>query len=146
VNASDEKVIAAAKIAQIHDFIAGLPDGYDTKLGERGVGLSGGQRQRVAIARTLLTDSPILILDDSTSSVDAGTDARIRSALDELTGGQTTIIIAHRLSSLSHADEIIVLDAGKVIERGNHDELLALNGHYKQLWDLQRGHDEEVLD
>ena len=146
VNASDEKVIAAAKIAQIHDFIAGLPDGYDTQLGERGVGLSGGQRQRVAIARTLLTDSPILILDDSTSSVDAGTDARIRSALDELTGGQTTIIIAHRLSSLSHADEIIVLDAGKVIERGNHDELLALNGHYKQLWDLQRGHDEEVLD
>jgi ATP-binding cassette subfamily B multidrug efflux pump len=146
VNASDEHVFAAAKIAQIHDFIASLPEGYDTELGERGVGLSGGQRQRVAIARTLLTDSPILILDDSTSSVDAGTDARIRSALDELTGGQTTIIIAHRLSSLSHADEIIVLDSGKVVERGNHDELLALNGHYKQLWVLQRGHDEEVLD
>lgn len=139
INASDEQVIAAASIAQIHDFIAGLPEGYDTELGERGVGLSGGQRQRVAIARTLLTDSPILVLDDSTSSVDAGTDARIRHALKELTKGQTTVIIAHRLSSLSHADEIIVLDDGQIIERGTHDELLALDGHYKQLWDLQRG-------
>lgn len=139
VTASDEKVIAAAQIAQIHDFIDGLPDGYDTELGERGVGLSGGQRQRVAIARTLLTDSPILVLDDSTSSVDAGTDARIRLALKELTQGQTTIIIAHRLGSLQHADEILVLDNGKVVERGSHDELLALEGHYGQLWDLQSG-------
>ena len=139
VTASDEKVIAAAQIAQIHDFIDGLPDGYETELGERGVGLSGGQRQRVAIARTLLTDSPILVLDDSTSSVDAGTDARIRLALKELTQGQTTIIIAHRLGSLQHADEILVLDNGKVVERGSHDELLALDGHYRQLWDLQSG-------
>jgi ATP-binding cassette subfamily B protein len=139
VTASDEKVIAAAQIAQIHDFIDGLPDGYDTELGERGVGLSGGQRQRVAIARTLLTDSPILVLDDSTSSVDAGTDARIRLALKELTQGQTTIIIAHRLGSLQHADEILVLDNGKVVERGSHDELLAFEGHYRQLWDLQSG-------
>ncbi|MDG0865802.1 ATP-binding cassette domain-containing protein [Candidatus Lucifugimonas marina] len=139
INASDEKVVAAATIAQIHDFIDGLPEGYDTELGERGVGLSGGQRQRVAIARTLLTDSPILVLDDSTSSVDAGTDARIRQALSELTKGQTTIIIAHRLGSLQHADEILVLDNGKVVERGSHDDLLALNGHYKHLWDLQRG-------
>jgi ATP-binding cassette subfamily B protein len=146
VNASDEKVIAAARISQIHDFIESLPEGYDTELGERGVGLSGGQRQRVAIARTLLTDSPILILDDSTSSVDAGTDVRIRYALKELTGGQTTIIIAHRLSSLKHADEIIVLDRGRVIERGTHDELLALNGHYKQLWDLQRGRSGEATE
>jgi ATP-binding cassette subfamily B multidrug efflux pump len=141
VNASDEKVEAAARIAQIHDFIAGLPLGYDTELGERGVGLSGGQQQRVAIARTLLTDSPLLVLDDSTSSVDAGTDARIRQALRELTEGQTTIIIAHRLGSLQHADEILVLEDGRIIERGNHDELLTQNGHYKQLWDLQQGRD-----
>jgi ABC-type multidrug transport system fused ATPase/permease subunit len=93
----------------------------------------------VAIARTLLTDSPILVLDDSTSSVDAGTDARIREALKELTTGQTTIIIAHRLGSLRHADEILVLDNGSVTERGSHNELIALNGHYKALWDLQRG-------
>ena len=146
VNASDEKVVAAATIAQIHDFIQTLPEQYETELGERGVGLSGGQRQRVAIARTLLTNSPILVLDDSTSSVDAGTDARIRSALKELTSGQTTIIIAHRLDSLLHADEIIVLEDGEIIERGNHDELLAKDGHYKNLWDIQRGRGVEVDD
>jgi len=144
VGASDEKVETAAKIAQIHEFIASLPEGYDTELGERGVGLSGGQRQRVAIARTLLTNSPILVLDDSTSSVDAGTDARIRSALREHTGVQTTIIIAHRLSSLIHADEIIVLETGSVVERGTHEELLALAGQYKLLWDLQGGRGVEV--
>jgi len=146
VTASDEKVMTAAKIAQIHDFISGLPEGYDTELGERGVGLSGGQRQRVAIARTLLTDSPILVLDDSTSSVDAGTDARIHLALKELTKGQTTIIIAHRLASLQHADEILVLDTGRIAERGSHDDLLALNGHYKNLWDLQSGRGVEEND
>jgi ATP-binding cassette subfamily B protein len=146
VDASDEKVVAAATIAQIHDFIESLPEKYETELGERGVGLSGGQRQRVAIARTLLTNSPILVLDDSTSSVDAGTDARIRLALKELTSGQTTIIIAHRLDSLRHADEIIVLDGGEIIERGNHDDLLALNGHYKNLWDIQRGRGVEGGD
>ena len=144
VGASDEKVETAAKIAQIHEFIASLPEGYDTELGERGVGLSGGQRQRVAIARTLLTNSPILVLDDSTSSVDAGTDARIRSALREHTGVQTTIIIAHRLSSLIHADEIIVLETGSVVERGTHEELLDLGGQYKLLWDLQSGRGVEV--
>lgn len=144
INASDEQVVAAAKIAQIHEFITSLPDGYETTLGERGIGLSGGQRQRVAIARTLLTNSPILVLDDSTSSVDAGTDARIRSALKELTSGQTTIIIAHRLSSLSHADEILVLDSGQIVERGTHDELLAIGGHYQQLWQLQSGRGVEV--
>ena len=144
VGASDEKVETAAKLAQIHEFIAGLPEGYDTELGERGIGLSGGQRQRVAIARTLLTNSPILVLDDSTSSVDAGTDARIRSALRELTGVQTTIIIAHRLSSLMHAEEIIVLETGSVVERGTHEELQTLGGQYKQLWDLQSGRGVEV--
>ena len=101
--------------------------------------LSGGEKQRVAIARTLLTNSSILIFDDSTSSVDAGTDARIRLALKELTKGQTTVIIAHRLSSLKHAEEILVLDSGEVIERGTHDELVQLGGRYSELWDLQRG-------
>jgi ATP-binding cassette subfamily B protein len=138
VNADDGRVISAARVAQVHDFIDRLPEGYDTIIGERGVGLSGGQRQRVAIARTLLRNSPILIFDDSTSSVDAATDARIRAALDDMSQRRTTITIAHRLSSLQRADEILVLDAGKVIERGTHDELLALNGHYRQLWDLQR--------
>ena len=146
VNASDEKVVATATIAQIHDFIQTLPEKYETELGERGVGLSGGQRQRVAIARTLLTDSPTLVLDDSTSSVDAATDARIRLALKELTSGQTTIIIAHRLDSLLHADEIIVLEDGEIIERGNHDDLLSQNGHYKNLWDIQRGRGVVVDD
>ena len=144
VNASDERIIEASRIAQIHDFIVSLPDDYDTELGERGIGLSGGQRQRVAIARTLLTASPILVLDDSTSSVDAGTDARIRSALSEMTQGQTTIIIAHRLSSLKHADEILVLDKGEIVERGDHDELLALDGQYREVWDLQRGQGGEM--
>ncbi len=146
VKASDEKVVAAATVAHIHSFIESLPDGYDTELGERGIGLSGGQRQRVAIARTLLTNSPILILDDSTSSIDAGTDAQIRSALTESTTEQTTIIIAHRLSSLRHADEILVLSAGRVVERGSHEDLIALSGHYAQLWELQRGNSTEMVD
>lgn len=144
INAPDEKIVNAAKITQIHDFIESLPEGYDSELGERGVGLSGGQRQRIAIARTLCTESPILVLDDSTSSVDAGTDAHIRSALKKLTAGQTTVIIAHRLSSLKHADEIIVLDKGHVSERGTHDQLVAYGGRYRELWDLQRGNTAEA--
>lgn len=146
VNASEESVIAAAQVAQVHDFINGLPDGYDTVIGERGIGLSGGQRQRVAIALTLLRNAPILIFDDSTSSVDAGTDARIRMALDSMSQQHTIITIAHRLSSLQRADEILVLEAGKIIERGTHDELLALNGHYRELWDLQQKQSLEVQD
>lgn len=144
VDAEDERVIHAAKIAQVHDFIEGLPEGYDTVIGERGIGLSGGQRQRVAIARTLLRQPPILIFDDSTSSVDAGTDARIRAALNEVSQSQTTITIAHRLSSLQRADEILVLEASKIVERGSHAELMAKNGHYRQLWDLQQKQSVEV--
>jgi ATP-binding cassette subfamily B protein len=144
VDADHEQVIAAAKTAQVHEFIDSLPDGYDTVIGERGIGLSGGQRQRVSIARTLLRNPPILIFDDSTSSVDAGTDARIRQALDNMPEHHTTITIAHRLSSLQRADEILVLEASRVIERGTHSELLALNGHYAQLWDLQQKESVEV--
>ncbi len=144
IDADEDRVEAAAKIAQVHDFIAGLPDGYDTIIGERGIGLSGGQRQRVSIARTLLREPAILIFDDSTSSVDAGTDARIRVALENLPGKQTVITIAHRLSSLQRADEILVLEAGEIIERGTHDELLALNGHYRELWELQQKESVEV--
>lgn len=144
INAEDDLVITAAKVAQVHDFIDGLPDGYETVIGERGIGLSGGQRQRVAIARTLLRNPPILIFDDSTSSVDAGTDARIRIALDQMPGRHTVITIAHRLSSLQRSDEILVLDAGSVVERGTHDELLALNGRYSELWNLQQKEGLEV--
>jgi len=144
MEASDEKVIEAARIAQVHDFIDQLPEKYDSSIGERGTGLSGGQRQRVAIARTILTGPPVLIFDDSTSSVDAGTDARIRIELARVSEGRTTIIIAHRLSSLMHAQEILVLDAGRIVERGTHDELLALNGRYSELWALQQKQATEI--
>ena len=146
MDATDEDVIEAAKTAQVHEFIVSLPDGYDGEIGERGVGLSGGQRQRVAIARTILTNPPVLIFDDSTSSVDAGTDARIRAALDKVSEGRTTIIIAHRLSSLQHADEILVFDAGRIVERGSHKELVALGGRYSELWDLQQSQGQALDD
>jgi ATP-binding cassette subfamily B protein len=135
---SDESIKAAARIAQIDSYIETLPDGYDTEIGERGVTLSGGQRQRMAIARTLLPDPPVVIFDDSTSSVDAGTDRRIREALQAASQGRTTIIIANRLSSLQHANEILVIDRGRVIERGTHTELLAVNGRYRELHELQQ--------
>ena len=144
IDADDERVTAAAKIAQIDDFIQQLPDGYDTEIGERGIALSGGQRQRLAIARTLLRDPPVLIFDDSTSSIDAATDARIRAALTSAYGARTIITIAHRLSSLQRCDEILVLDAGRVVERGSHDQLLELDGRYSQLWKLQREQGAEV--
>ena len=143
-DASDERVIEAAKMAQIHDFIVSLPEGYESMIGERGVGLSGGQRQRVAIARTLLPNPAVLIFDDSTSSVDAGTDARIRAELLKVAEGRTTIIVAHRMSSLAHADEILVLDNGRIVERGGHKELMALDGHYANLFDLQQTQSSEI--
>ncbi|GED68789.1 putative ABC transporter ATP-binding protein YknU [Brevibacillus reuszeri] len=137
-HASLGEVVSAAKYAQAHEFIAELPDGYDTLLGERGLGLSGGQKQRIAIARAFLTKPSILILDDATSAVDMETEFMIQQALREVMVGRTTFIIAHRISSLKHADEILVLDRGQVIERGTHEQLLALTeGSYRRIYHIQ---------
>ena len=135
--ASLEEVVAAAKAAQAHDFIVELPEGYDTVVGERGITLSGGQRQRVAIARALLMDPRILILDDSTSSVDTQTERLIQRALDHLMEGRTTFVIAHRLSTVRRADLILVMDQGRIVERGTHHDLLAQNGLYREIYELQ---------
>ncbi|MBK8615898.1 MAG: ABC transporter ATP-binding protein [Anaerolineales bacterium] len=135
--ATFEDVIAAAKAAQAHEFIEGFPNGYETVVGERGVTLSGGQRQRVAIARALLMNPRILILDDSLSSVDTHTEQLIQSALDTLMEGRTTFVIAHRLSTVRRADMILVMDKGRIVQRGTHDELLREGGLYKEIHDLQ---------
>ena len=132
-----EEVVRAAKIAQLHDFIKGLPDGYDSWVGERGITLSGGQRQRLAIARTLLLDPPVLILDDSTSSVDMATEYKLQQALDDVIRGRTTFVIAHRLSTVRRADMILALEDGEIVERGAHDDLLERNGFYRSIYDLQ---------
>ena len=142
-NATDEQIIAAAKVARIHDFALTLPDGYDTWVGERGVTLSGGQKQRVAIARTLLLDPRILVLDDSTSSVDMETEYLIQQALDAVMHGRTTFVVASRLRTIKNADQILILDKGSIIERGTHESLLALNGAYTKLYDLQLREQEE---
>jgi ATP-binding cassette subfamily C protein CydD len=131
--AAQEQLEAAARVAGLHGAVLALPDGYDTVLGERGTGLSGGQRQRLAIARAVLADAPILVLDEATASVDASTEAAIQAALDQVTVGRTTLVIAHRLSTVRHADRIVVLDAGRVVEIGRHDELLAAGGTYARL-------------
>jgi ATP-binding cassette subfamily B protein len=135
--AAMDEIIAAAKAAQAHEFIEGFTNGYETLVGERGVTLSGGQRQRVAIARALLMNPRILILDDSTSSVDTQTEKLIQAALDTLMEGRTTFVIAHRLSTVRRADMILVMDRGQIVERGTHDELLARDGLYKEIHDLQ---------
>ena len=137
VDASMEDVIRAAKLAQLHDFIETMPDGYDTYVGERGVTLSGGQRQRLAIARTLLLDPPILILDDSTSSVDTETEHLIRQALNTVIQGRTTFVIAHRLSSVKNADTVLVMKDGRIVQQGVHDELIQVPGPYQEIYELQ---------
>ena len=136
-DASEDEVVQAAKVAQLHDFIQTLPKGYDTPVGERGVTLSGGQRQRLAIARTVLLDPPILILDDSTSSVDMGTEYQIQQALAEVVKERTTFVIAHRLSTIRKADMILVVEGGEIVERGTHDELLGRDGFYRRIYDIQ---------
>ncbi|GAC1640981.1 MAG: ABC transporter ATP-binding protein [Ktedonobacteraceae bacterium] len=143
MGATDEQVVEAAKSARIHDFILTLPNGYNTWVGERGVTLSGGQKQRVAIARTLLLNPAILVLDDSTSSVDMETEYLIQQALEAVMRGRTTFVVASRLRTIKNADQIIVLDRGRIVERGNHASLLKLNGPYSRLYDLQLREQEE---
>ena len=135
--ASREEVVAAATAAQLHDEILALPDGYDTMVGERGMSLSGGQRQRLSIARTLLLDPPVLVLDDSTASVDAGTESSIQAAMESVVQGRTTFIIAHRLSSIQHAQTVVVFDHGKIAEIGTPAELMAADGLFTHLTELQ---------
>lgn len=142
-NTTDEEIIEAAKAANAHDFILGLPNGYDTDVGENGGKLSGGQKQRIAIARAMLRNAEILILDEATSALDSETEALIQEALNRLTKGRTTIVIAHRLSTISRADQIVVMSNGEIVEKGKQNELLAINdGLYKRLHDLQfKDHD-----
>ncbi len=145
VDATQEMIEQAAKIAQMHEFIESLPDGYDTHVGERGSTLSGGQRQRMSIARAVLLDPPVLILDDSTSSVDAQTESQIRMAMESVMEGRTTFVIAHRLSTVHRADKIIVMKDGQIAEQGTHEELVDYNGLYREIYDLQLRPQEEVM-
>jgi ATP-binding cassette subfamily B protein/subfamily B ATP-binding cassette protein MsbA len=137
-DASEQDIIRAAKVANAHAFIMGLSDGYDTLIGERGVKLSGGQKQRLSIARAVLKDAPILILDEATSSVDTETELLIQEALERLMVGRTAIIIAHRLSTIRNADMIVVLDDRSIVEMGSHTELIAQNGLYYRLNHVQK--------
>jgi ATP-binding cassette subfamily B protein len=136
-DATDDEVLAAARAARIHDVIAALPEGYDTLVGERGYRLSGGEKQRLAIARVLLKDPAIVILDEATAHLDSETEVLIQQALAEALDGRTSIVIAHRLSTIRAADQILVLDGGEIVERGRHDELLAGGGLYADLYETQ---------
>jgi ABC-type multidrug transport system fused ATPase/permease subunit len=142
-DASRADVERAARQAQAADFVAELPDGYDTRIGERGLTLSGGQRQRIAIARAFLADPRILILDDATSSVDASTEQEIKAALREVMSGRTTFVIAHRLSTISLADEIVVLEDGALLAHGTHDELLEASALYREI--VEKGLPDQVF-
>jgi ATP-binding cassette subfamily B protein len=136
--ASQEEVEAAARVAQIHGFITGLPEGYGTKVGERGLKLSGGEKQRVAMARVMLKNPPVLVLDEATSALDSRTEQALQEALERVAAGRTTLVIAHRLSTVIDADEIVVLEEGRVAERGTHAQLLARRGLYADMWRRQQ--------
>ena len=144
-DATQDEIVAAARAAKIHDFIMSLPDGYDTTVGERGLKLSGGEKQRVGIARTLLKNPPILILDEATSALDTQTERDIQDSLREMGQGRTVITIAHRLSTIADADQIVVLEAGEIVERGTHDDLLARGGRYAAMWARQSAEEDEPL-
>jgi ATP-binding cassette subfamily B protein len=144
--ASEEEIIQAAKLAQAHDFIMELPLGYDTIVGERGMGLSGGQKQRISIARALLLKPRILIMDDSTSALDMETEHVIQQSLRQVMKGRTTFIIAHRISSLRQADEILVMDKGHVVQRGKHDQLIKQPGLYRETYNTQYADRPEGID
>jgi ATP-binding cassette subfamily B protein len=132
--ATPEQIVTAARQAQAHEFICDLPDGYDTVVGERGFRFSGGEKQRIAIARTVLRNPPVLVLDEATSALDVGTERAVEEALRALASGRTTIVIAHRLSTVRDADQIVVLDQGRIVEQGSHDELIAAEGAYAALY------------
>jgi subfamily B ATP-binding cassette protein MsbA len=142
-DATEAEVEAAARAAHAHEFIRELPHGYDTVVGERGIFLSGGQRQRLAIARAVLADAPVLVLDEATSALDAESERLVQKALANLTSGRTTIVIAHRLSTVRRADLIVVIERGRIVETGRHSELLALGGAYRRLYELQFADEEE---
>jgi len=142
--ATDEEIEHAAKIAYAHEFIADLPQKYDTTVGERGVFLSGGQRQRLAIARAILLDAPVLLLDEATSALDAESERLVQRAIANLVRDRTTVVIAHRLSTIRRADKIVVMEAGRIIETGTHAELLDRGGQYRRLYELQFADEEEL--
>jgi len=144
--AGQDEVEEAARGAAIHDFILTLPDGYATRVGERGLKLSGGEKQRVAIARTLLKDPQLLILDEATSALDSRTESEIQETLQRVAQRQTTIIVAHRLSTIVHADEIVVMEQGRIAERGTHAQLIAHAGLYADMWARQAAEAEEAAE
>ncbi len=143
LEATEDEIIQALKAAQAYEFVMALPQGLDTVIGEQGVRLSGGERQRLAIARALLKDPPILILDEATSSLDSESEREVQQALDRLIMGRTTLVIAHRLSTVRHAHRLVVVDGGHIVETGTHEELLRVDGLYKRLYDMQFAWEEE---